>query len=260
MSDAPTLSFGVDVAPETALKFFRSKGLKTGFSWLDVWKQEHDAAFTVAKMLNVDLLSDMRAAVDKAIAEGQTFEEFRKNIEPTLVERGWWGRADMVDPLTGKTKNVQLGSVRRLQTIFRTNMQMSYAAADTLSYEQTKDSAPYLMYDAIDDDKTRPEHHAWDGTILSGDDPWWKSHTPPNGFNCRCGTLQLSQGDLHSMGKKPGKAPLVTYREYTNKRTGEIEQLPDGVDPGFNYKPGASRADYLNNLLSSKLATFNAGA
>jgi SPP1 gp7 family putative phage head morphogenesis protein len=258
MSEDGKILFGVGVEPEAALKFFRSKGLKTGFSWQDVWKEEHDAAFTVAKMMDVDLLKDMRDAVDKAISDGQTFSDFRKSVQPMLVDRGWWGRAEMTDPLTGEVRDVQLGSVRRLKTIFQTNMQMSYSAADRQRYEETKQSAPYLMYDAVDDSHTRPEHHAWDGTILRGDNPWWKTHTPPNGFGCRCSIIQLSGDDLRSMGRSvDAHAPPVQYYEFTNRRTGEIEKMPQGVDPGFNYQPGDSRVEYLSKLLDSKVAAFN---
>lgn len=254
---SPVFSFGVDVAPKAAMEFFRKKGLKASFSWQDLWKEEHDAAFTVAKMMNVDLLSDVRDAVDSAITNGETFAEFRKKLEPELVKRGWWGQTEMLDPLTNEVKNVQLGSSRRLQTIFRTNMQTAYAAAEYQRYQETKESAPYLMYDAVDDNRTRPEHRAWDGTVLRGDDPWWHSHTPPNGYNCRCSTIQLSKFDLLAMGKEPdAEAPPIFTREYTNRRTGEIAQQPQGIDPGFDYRPGASRGVFLQQHLDARRSVF----
>lgn len=257
MSDTPSLAFNLNLPPEAALKLFRNKGLKTGFSWQDVWKQEHDAAFTVAKMLDVDLLSDVRDAVDAAIANGETLGEFSKKLQPELAKKGWWGRGELLDPLDGVVKEVQLGSPRRLQTIFRVNMQMAYAAADRIRYEETKESAPYLMYDAVDDNRVRPQHRAWDGTVLPGDDPWWHSHNPPNGYNCRCGTIQLSTDDLRAMGKEPdAQAPPIFRREFTNRRTGEISNVPDGIDPGFDYAPGASRVEYLNKILDEKTQAF----
>jgi SPP1 gp7 family putative phage head morphogenesis protein len=246
--------------PKEALKFFRAKGLKTSFAWQDVWQQEHEAAFTVAKMMDVDLLRDVRDAVDQAIAEGTTFQDFKKSIKPRMVDAGWWGKAAMEDPLTGETQLVQLGSVRRLRTIFRVNMQMSYAAGDWAQIKENEVEAPYLMYDAIDDNRTRPEHHKWDGTILPISDGWWKTHSPPNGWFCRCGKIQLSADQVRAMGLSVAdKAPPSPTRSYTNPRTGEISQVPVGIDPGFAYNPGESRLAHLKQAYDQKVREFRDG-
>jgi SPP1 gp7 family putative phage head morphogenesis protein len=212
-------------------------------------------------MTDVGLLSDMRDAVDKAIAEGLTFQQFRASIEPTLVEKGWWGKAEMVDPLTQKKKLVQLGSPRRLQIIFRTNMQQAYAAGDWKQIEETADDAPYVMYDAIDDNRTRPLHRKWSGTILRYDDPWWNTHSPPCGYNCRCGKIQLSQQEIQSRGLSvAGAAPTDGDREYVNQRTGEVMRIPKGVDAGFGYKQGAStRQAALQAALDEKNREYRDG-
>lgn len=253
------LTFSLDLAPEAAVRFFRKKGLRRTFSWQDIWQEEHDAAFTVAKMMDIDLLRDVRDAVDYAIAKGETFADFRRKLEPELVRRGWWGQAEMLDPLTDELKHVQLGSVRRLETIFRTNMQMAYSAGDWEQITETADSAPYLMYDSVDDNRVRPAHKAWDGMVLRWDDPWWATHHPPNGWSCRCSTIQLSDSDLRIMDKSPGSSPPVTTREFTNRRTGEITRVPDGIDPGFAYNPGASRIQQLQQQLADKQKAFDDG-
>lgn len=250
------LSFRFDLPPEEALKFFRAKGYRVSFAWQDVWQQEHEAAFTVAKLLDLDLLKDVRAAVDKAISEGQTFEQFRDNLEPTLVDAGWWGRKKMVDPQTGEEREVQLGSVRRLRTIFRVNMQAAYAAGNWAQVEDNANDAPWLMYDAVDDDRTRPEHKAWDGTVLRYDDPFWAEHTPPNGWNCRCSIIQLSDRDLERIGKKPDTKPPRHANEsskYVNPRTGEETDVPRGIDPGWAYNPGKERYAQLRATEREKL-------
>lgn len=244
-----------DLAPEKALAFFRDKGYATSFAWQDVWQAEQDAAFTVAKMMNVDLLRDTRAAVDKALAEGQTFEQFRTGIEGRLVEAGWWGTAEMKDPATGETNFVQLGSPRRLRTIFNTNLKTAYAAGHWQEIQDNKAEAPYLMYDAVGDEATRDEHAAWDGTVLPVDDPWWQTHTPPNGWGCRCGVIQLSLGQAQEAGYKAGdKAPPSKTREYVNPRTGVVEQVPEGIDPGWAYNVGASRMSNVTDQLVAKAA------
>lgn len=249
-----------DLPPRKALEFFRGKGYATGFAWQDVWQAEHDAAFTVAKMMQVDLLKDTRAAVDKAIAEGQTIEQFRDALKPRLLEAGWWGKAELPDPVTGELRMVQLGSPRRLRVIFETNMQTAYAAGHWAQIQQTRNDAPFLMYDAVNDAATRPEHAAWDGLVLRADDPWWSTHFPPNDWGCRCGVIQLSAEQAADMGHAEGdKAPPLQLREYVNPRTGEVSQVPKGVGPGWAYAPGTSRGDLLREQLASKQQEFRRG-
>lgn len=247
-----------DLAPEAAIAFFRKKGLAKSFDYRDLWRDEHEIAFTVAKMADVDLLTDVRDAVDQAIAEGQTLEQFKKAIVPKLQKAGWWGVREQLDPITGRLEEVQLGSARRVQTIFRTNMMTAYSAGEWAQIEETADSAPYLMYDAVGDNRTRPQHAAWDGTILRYDDPWWTTHRGPNGYNCRCSTIQLSDRDLTGMGKSVSTAPKVELREYVNKRTGETMTVPRGIDPGFDYNPGAAgeRQRQLTAALVAKRQAF----
>lgn len=246
-----------DLAPKEALAFFKGKGYATSFAWQDVWQREHDAAFTVAKMMQVDLLRDVRTAVDKAIADGQTLAQFREAIEPRLLEAGWWGQADMQDPATGETRTVQLGSPRRLRVIFETNMRVSYAAGHWAQIQQTKADAPYLMYDAVNDRHTRPEHAAWDGLVLPADDSWWQTHYPPNDWGCRCGVIQLSADQLPAVGKDgPDQAPASRTREYVNPRTGEVSRIPEGIGAGWAYAPGSDRAAQLERELADKLRAY----
>ena len=161
---------------------------------------------------------------------------------------------------TGETRTVQLGSPRRLQVIFETNMQTSYAAGHWAQIQQNKADAPYLMYDAVHDGQTRPEHAAWDGTVLLADDPWWQTHYPPNDWGCRCGVIQLSGAQVAAMGKDgPDAAPPVEMRSVLNTRTGDTEQVPKGVGLGWDYAPGASRADLYREQLTAKQREFRDG-
>lgn len=250
-----------DLAPEEAVAFFRDKGLLGSFAWQDLWRQEHEVAFTVAKMTDLDLLADVRDAVDEAIAEGLTLQQFKARITPALVKAGWWGVKEMQDPDTGKTQLVQLGSPRRLETIFRTNMMTAYSAGEWQNIVDTAEDAPFLMYDAVDDNRTRTQHRAWDGTVLRWDDPWWQTHRPPNGWNCRCSVIQLGEDELDLVGKAaPDTAPPVKTREWTNRRTGEVMQIPQGIDPGFDYNPGQDRPAQLRHLAELKRAEFDKGS
>lgn len=248
-----------DVAPDEAIRYFSAKGLKPTFSYADMMGAEHDKAFTVAKMMNVDMLGQVRASLDAALASGQTFREWSDGIIPMLQSGGWWGRKQVLDPLTGQTIVAQLGSPWRLETIFRTNMQAAYAAGAWQEIEAQKEIAPFLMYDAVDDFRTRPMHAAWDRRVLPVEHPWWSTHYPPNGYNCRCGVIQLSQDELDALGIKPSiDAPKDGSYEWQNPRTGEKFAIPKGLDPGFVNNSGESHAWALKKLLAEKEAALQA--
>ena len=228
----------INVPPQEAIEHFRRKGFAIGFDWRDVDAATHAVAFTVAKGMRQDVLEDIREAVDEAIADGTTFRQFYNRLAPTLQEKGWWGRREMTDPLTGERRIVQLGSPRRLQIIFDTNIRTAYAKGHWEKIERLRARMPYLRYTAVLDARTRPEHRAWHGTVLPVNHPWWRTHFPPNGWRCRCSSMQLSQSDLDRYGYSVSPDPDNRAREWTNRRTGEITQVPLGIDPGFAHNVG----------------------
>lgn len=238
--------------PAEAIDFFSQKGYKIGFSWEDVWQSEHQAAFTVAKVMQLDILRDIRSGVDSALADGTTFETFRKQLKPLLMEKGWWGKAEMIDPLTGEPKLVQLGSTRRLRTIFDTNLRTAYSEGQWQRIQAAKKNFPYLRYDANNSEHPRMQHSGWDNLVLPVDDPFWKAHYPVKAWGCKCNVTQFNQKMLDQRGLKVGESPEVPQYNYVNKRTGEIQKIPRGVDPAFNYPPGG-RLDNLPKFITDKI-------
>lgn len=225
-----------------AVEFFRKKGYAIGFSWRDVWKEEHAAAFTVAKAMRIDILEDIRGAVDKAIAKGITFSEFKKQLEPVLQAKGWWGKKKIRDPLDGKLKTAQLGSNRRLRTIYDTNMRMAHAAGGWERAERLKERRPYLRYFTVGDERTRESHRKFHNTILPVDHPFWETHYPPNDWFCRCKTQQLSERDLKRFGYKvSNRAPDLGSRKIIDRRNGLVHEVPNGIGLGFDYNVGKAR-------------------
>ncbi|AMO58254.1 phage minor head protein [Endozoicomonas montiporae] len=248
------LSNAFDLKPEQAIKHFQNKGLKASFSWLDMIGEENDTAFTVAKMMDNDLLSYVDKQVDKIIDEGLTLADFKKDLIPRLQKAGWWGKKDVVDSLTGKVTKARLGSASRLENIFRTNLQSAYAVGQWQSIEANQETAPFLMYDAVEDNRTRPEHQQWNGTLRPVDDPFWQTHYPPNGWQCRCGVIQMSRDEMKLYGLKPSPKPKIKKRTWVNPRTGKARTIAADLDPGWDHNPGLRRTEYLRQLKKEKTA------
>lgn len=232
----------IKLEPQAAVDYLRKKGYKTTFDYHEMVREEHAFNFTVAKATSVDILQDIRTEVDKALADGTTLETFRRNLRPILADKGWWGKKLMVDPKTGEEKLVQLGSPRRLQIIFDTNLRTAYAAGHWEGIQKAKKLRPYLRYVAILDERTRDQHRHWNDTVKPVDDPFWNDHYPPNGWRCRCSVQQLSERDIKRLGLEettinPDGAP----KTFLDKRTGETVLLPPGLDPSFAYNVGKAR-------------------
>lgn len=230
--------------PAEAIAYFNSKGFATSFDWRDVWKEDHAKTFTVAKTVANDILIDIHSGLRKAKEEGIPFEQYRKELTPTLQSKGWWGRQPMADPLTGEIKNVQLGSPHRLSIIYDTNLRSAYAAGRwqnamrMAANVKKRGETIYLRYVIITDGNTRPEHAAWYEIILPIDHPFWQTHYPPNGWRCRCIVQVLTKRDMDRRGLEVSSDPEIQKVPWTNKRTGVTTDVPEGIDPGFDFNIG----------------------
>jgi SPP1 gp7 family putative phage head morphogenesis protein len=251
----PLTSF--ELAPEEAIQHFTAKGLKPTYNWFEMLNEQHDAAFTVAKMMDLDLLETVKGELEKALATGGTLEDFKKALIPTLQKKGWWGKKDVVGP-DGFVTSVQLGSASRLENIFRTNLQSAYAAGHWQSIVEGADDQPYLMYDAVDDFKTRKEHAEMDALVFPIDHNFWKTHYPPNGWGCRCGVIQMDADELEDMGLTIGDNDYTPQTYLWNKPgTDEYLKIPVGIDPGFAHNPGIGYLSHLDDLQADKLAKMD---
>lgn len=240
--------------PPEAIAYLEAKSLRPSFHWQDGWGEEHAYAFTVAKATEADVLKAIRDQVDRAVRDGVPFEQFRQDLTPTLQKLGWWGRQERTDPVTGEVREVQLGSPRRLQTIYWANTRSAYAAGQWERAQRTKQALPYLVYELGPSEVHRPHHVALADrpTVLPVDDPFWHSHYPPNGWGCKCRVRSISKFEYDRLDP-PAGAPEVTYQDYVNKRTGETTQVPVGVDPGWHTNPGRARARTLMQNLHFRM-------
>lgn len=249
-TDKPNYAFEI-VPPTEASRYFKNKGIQPSFSWYDVEPEEHAVSFAVAKAMQVDVLEAVQQALQQALDEGIPYREFTKQLRPRLRKLGWWGIKKQMDPLTGKARKVQLGSPRRLKTIYRANMRSARAAGQWDRIERTKQALPYLQYLLGPSERHRPLHQAKSGIILPVDDPFWSTWYPPNGWNCKCHVRQITRREAEATGISD--SPDIPMREFFNRRTGEVKRIPSGIDPGWEMNPGQYRQRNMERFLNGKL-------
>lgn len=232
-----------------AVRYLTSKqvGGRFSFDWRDVRDEEHVTSFVVAKAMKASLLGDMHTALGRALQDGWSRQRFIDELTPTLQKAGWWGEKEMTDPETGERRLVQLGSPRRLKTIFDVNIRMAHAAGRWERIKRVAKPGDLLRYVAVMDERTRAEHQAWHNTTLPVDHPFWRTHYPPCGWNCRCTAVLVTSHDARRRGLTATSDDQLAERGYgreldwLNTRTGEVERTPAGIDPGFGYNVGEAR-------------------
>ncbi len=169
----------IDLEPlphREAIEYFRSKGYAhelQRFHHLDHFREDHARNWVVAKAMQDDVARAIREAFETALTEGQPLAAFQEGLAPRLQQLGWWGRAEMEDPVTGETEEVQLGSMRRLRVIFDTNMRTAHAAGHWAAIQRTKTAFPYLHYIQIQRPTKRHgvligDSIAWGLTVIGG--------------------------------------------------------------------------------------------
>lgn len=210
-----------------AINYFRGKVRIPTRRWNDLWRDQHAAGFMVAGAMRDELLADLQAAIDAAIASGETLEQFRGRFDEIVERHGW---------------SYNGGRNWRTRVIFETNLRTAYSAGRWAQAQRLKTARPYGRYVAVMDERTRELHRHWHGTVLHLDHWWWERYMPPNGWGCRCRFVTLSARDLKRYGftvTDPAPEVQMTRRQVNGPDGTKIPvEVPEGIDPGFDYNPG----------------------
>ena len=236
-----SLSFKEQIA------FFEAKNPSVNYA--TVRGAANDQSFVSAGAHRADLVADLFAVVRQAIRDGLTLEEFRKDYYAVLDNYGW-------EPEGGRAW--------RAKVIYRTNLRTSYAAGRYAQLQAVKATRPYWGYhhsDAVE--HPREQHLVWDGLIIHADNPWWQTHYPPSGFGCECYVTAFSLDEILVTPKKdggkrtgPDEPPAERMRNIFFH--GETVQVPEGIDPGWDYAPGRAAFESQVQLTLEKTAPLPA--
>lgn len=202
-----------DMTFEEAVDYFKGRVPVTAEVFYRIAEQYRGLAFTVSGYTKAQILKRFYDEILAALEDGNTFSEFRKNMNDFLKAEGYEG----LDPL-------------QADLIFRTNIQTAYNVGH---YEQMTDPGvmklrPFWQYDAVNDTHTRPSHLAMDGKVFPADHPVWNTWFPPNGFRCRCIVRTLSKRQVEARGLTvEDEFPAIAPDPHFGTNPAKVKFTPD---------------------------------
>lgn len=217
-----------------AFEYLRARGIEPSADFYDRVEAARKQAWTMSKLSDLDHIQRIKDSLEKAIAEGTSFDNWRKE--------------NLAD-LQGLPKSYQ-------ETVFRTAVQSSYNAGRWAHFRDHAERRPILRYTAINDSRTRPAHRALHGLMMPVDDPRWQTLAPPGGFNCRCTLMSLSERQAKGMGYTGAPQDIPTW---TDKHGVEHTAAPD---KGWNHSPEHDLTDLLREReqrLNMNAAVYDSG-
>ncbi len=228
----PKLAASWEISPEPlpmkeAVEFWESKVKVSPGIFKRLPEEARLRAFAVAGIAKGDALTQVWGELHRALDEGASLGEFKKGCREIFERRGWTGPA-----------------AHRADVIFRNNVLTAYAVGrhSQMTDPDVLSAFPSWMYVAVRDDRTRPSHAAMDGRVFRADDPIWDEWDPPNGHNCRCEKIAMSDRQVGKRGLRveDGRGILRGEPQPLPGPDGQPSGLVQIIqpDPGWAFSPG----------------------
>lgn len=224
---------GTSIRFVEAIDFLRRRLALPDGEWRALLREVDQAANDRSAGMSDALVREILQAVHDAIDEGTGFGPFLDMFEDATRRHGWAAGDDFE-------------TAYRARLAFRAMTAQAYAAGRWTQIQRQKRLRPYLRYVHVDPELTQPgsrhDHAAWHGVILPVDHEWWLTHFPPNGWNCRCYVMSVSERDLARYGwavsaEAPESATVIKFVRGTDGARRPVE-TPAGIDPGFAFNAG----------------------
>ena len=186
--------------PIYAKEFLENKlNVKTD-AWDDLKHGEHSHAFTVAHSIEANILDDIHGLLNKAMANGESINTFRKGMLEMMDKHGWYGGA-------GHTKEDTKYINWRIRVIYDTNMKTAFAAGRERQQKEHASMRPIWVYKSkLVGKNRRQEHIALHDKAFLHDDPFWDTYYPPNEWGCECSVTTKSVSGAERDGFKISKS------------------------------------------------------
>jgi len=221
------LIFALNVTPEKAVEYFKKLGITISTDWMEALQNCRQHSFTITKVMSMDILSDFKELLDKAITDGVSAADFKKEIKEKLATKGWLGR--IISDVPGQEK---IDSPWRLNLIYRQNTQTAYNQGRWSHAQETQKTFPYIQMISTIDKVTTDECRGLHLKVMRIDDKDISSFLPPGHYHCRRRFRALNE----SIAKKRGLSSVKSDSIKNLKNIKGFEFTGIG-----NYKPDLTK-------------------
>jgi SPP1 gp7 family putative phage head morphogenesis protein len=171
-----------DITPDVhefdeAVSWFQKRTVLTADDAFKLNERARSSAFWVGGGLQLQQVQDVFQALDKSIAKGETFEEFRARLKTNL-----------------KPAHASI--------VFRNATQRAYNAGryEQMTQPDVLKFRPFWMYDSVLDSRTTTICKGYNQTVLPATDEWWVTRIPPNHHGCRASIRSLRRAEAERRG------------------------------------------------------------
>lgn len=167
-------------------------------------KRQQEQKTKASKISALVAIRQAEAVFDQLRKSGLSFADFKKAVKDGALD-------------------VDITKEQRDQAI-RNNVQVAYNRG-RWTQQQASSSITHLMYLTKGDDRVRPNHQAINRVVLPKNHPFWRTHYPPNGFNCFLPDTQID-GRLHGAIKRFYSGQVVQLVTQSGRKIGVTANHP----------------------------------
>jgi len=197
---------------QEAVDFFKSKKIMRPADFKKLQDRYKQDAFSIAGTANQYTITQVHSALLNAIETGEPQASVVKEIRRLVPDM----------------------SKAHADVVFRNNVIGSYQRGRWDQLQRVKRGRPFWQYVTVGDDRVRPDHAAMDQKVFAADSPVWNTWYPPNGHQCRCGVVSLTQRDVESEGLDVETSPPIVEEKNKPPRVAR-------PDTGWSTSPAASK-------------------
>lgn len=167
-------------------------------------KRQQEQKTQAGKISALVAIRQAEAVFDQLKKSGMSFADFKKAVKDGALD-------------------VDITKAQRDQAI-RNNVQVAYNRGRWTQQQQSS-SITHLMYLTREDGKVRPTHAAINRIVLPKGHPFWRTHYPPNGFNCFLPDTRID-GRLHGAIKRFYSGQIVKLVTQSGRHIGVTANHP----------------------------------